>query len=490
MHEIPPPEARVDPANAASLTAQLAQIDEYEREPVPPKRVKGFKSFVGMVAGEHIAGTEFVIGPLFVLHGASASDLMLGLLFGNILATLSWVLICAPVAVRTRLTIFYQLEKISGITLVTIYNFVNGLLFCVTAAAMIGVSASAVGLLLNVPGPGLTDLYPTSVTYILIIFLIGAVIAIVATFGFDRVSKFANVFAPWMPLVFLASGIAMLPELGVTSVGDFWEAAQTKIWTGVPVEGQSKYTFWHILIFAWLCNSSMHLGLSDMTIYRYARKSSYGLASAFGMFIGHGMAWIASGILCAVALQMGDANPSPGQIAFMGAGLAGAICVVVAGWTTANPTLYRSGLAVQGIFPRQQRWKITLGVGAVATLLACSPAIVSKLDQFLGLYALLATPVGAVVLADVFLFPRLGLQRNLAVAQGLRLNWSVLLSWVLTVSICYGLYVYFQADFYFFMALPGWFIGGITYVLFALLQQRGTRNRYLMHDNLPKDPTL
>ncbi|CAN0506679.1 unnamed protein product, partial [Scytosiphon promiscuus] len=75
---------------------ELDQIEEFEREPVPKNKVKGFKSFVGMVAGEHIAGTEFVIGPLFVLHGVGATDVFLGLLLGNILATLSWTLICAP----------------------------------------------------------------------------------------------------------------------------------------------------------------------------------------------------------------------------------------------------------------------------------------------------------------------------------------------------------------------------------------------------------
>ena len=460
--------------STTSLSEQLGQINEYEREPVPETEVKGFRSFVGMVAGEHIAGTEFVIGPLFVLHGAGASDVIFGLLLGNLLATLSWTLVCAPVAVRTRTTIFYQLERISGIQLVTFYNAVNGILFCVTAAAMIGVSASAVGLLLDIDGPGIGDLYPTSLAWILIIFLIGSVIAVVSTFGFDRVSKFANIFAPWMPLVFLASGIALLPSLGVTSIGDFWEVANERIWTGVPAAGQSKYGFWHILIFSWLCNSSMHLGLADMTIYRYARRPSYGLASAFGMYIGHFMAWIASGILCAVALERGNAAPSPGEIAFLGAGLAGAICVVVAGWTTANPTLYRSGLAVQGIFPRQRRWKITLAVGAFATVLACSPVIVSKLDQFLGLYALVATPVGAVVLVDVLLFPLIGLQSNLAELRGLRLNVSVLASWVVSVAICYGLYVWFEADFYFFMAVPGWLIGGLSYLIFAYLQQRNT----------------
>ncbi len=458
--------------NKLSLAEQMAAVNEYEREPVPPKKVKGFKSFVGMVASEHIAGTEFVIGPLFVLHGAAASDVFLGLLVGNILATLSWALVCAPAAVKTRLTIFYQLEKICGAGPVAIYNFVNGLLYCVAAAAMIGVSASSIGLLMNIDAPGLTDLYTSDPLWILIIFGIGVVITVVATFGFDRVSRFANIFAPWMPLVFLASGIAMLPTLGVNNVSEFWSVAETKIWTGTPVAGATQYTFWHILIFAWLCNSAMHIGLGDMSIYRYAKKATYGLASGFGMFIGHFMAWVASGILCAVALQEGISNPSPGQIAFMGAGVAGAICVVIAGWTTANPTIYRAGLAVQGLMPRFKRWKVTVVVGVTATLLACFPAIVSKLDQFLGIYALCASPVGAIVLVDIYVFPKMGLISNVAFEKGSKFNSIFMMAWIFSIVASYILYELTNADFYFFMAIPGFIAGGAFYLALSLVFQK------------------
>ncbi|OHX63836.1 purine-cytosine permease family protein [Flammeovirga pacifica] len=463
---------------------QVESVNEYEREPVPKSEVKGFKSFVGMVSGEHIAGTEFVIGPLFVLHGAAAMDVFWGLLIGNLLATLSWVLFCAPAAVKTRTTIFYQLERISGKGIVTLYNSVNGLLFCVTASAMIGVSASAVGIMLDIKGPGLNDLYPTSPLWVGIIFAIGAVITVVATFGFDKVSKFANIFAPWMPIIFFSAGVAMLPQLGVTSISDFFTVAEEKIWTGVPIDGQTKYTFWHIMIFAWLCNSAMHLGLSDMSIYRYAKKASYGIASAFGMFIGHFMAWLASGILCAVALQMGESNPSPGQIAFMGAGYAGLLCVVIAGWTTANPTIYRSGLAVQGLFPKLKRWKITLIVGCVTTVLACSPAFVSKLDQFLGVYALCAAPIGSIVLADIFIFPKIGLISNYAEKKKSWLNYSVLLSWGLSILGSYLFYKGFDLDFYFFAAIPGWLLGFITYIITAKLIQSKADDKDVELENL------
>jgi purine-cytosine permease-like protein len=451
---------------------EAKNVNEYEREPVPKSKVKSFKDFVGLVAGEHIAGTEFIIGPLFVVHGVGAADLFLGLLLGNILATLSWALICAPVAVKIRLTIFYQLEKICGYNLVSIYNFINGLQFAGVAAAMIMVSASAIGILVGVKGPGLTSLYPDSFSWVLIIIAVGSVITIVATFGFEIVAKFSSLFAPWMPLIFLAAGLAVLPQLGVTGIGNFWEIANDKIWTGIPLEGQTKYTFWHVMIFAWLCNNAMHIGLSDMTIYRYAKKSWYGYASGFGMFIGHFMAWVASGILCALALSQGNENPTPGEIAYLGAGMAGLICVVAAGWTTANPTIYRAGLAIQALVPSMKRWKITVIVGISAIVLACFPLIVSKLDQFLGFYALVAAPVGAVVLVDIFVFPRIGLVSNLAEFAKLKFNMSVALTWIIAMAAGYGLYRYFNLDFYFFVALPGWFIGGVVYILLAYLQQK------------------
>ncbi len=342
---------------------------------------------------------------------------------------------------------------------------------------MIMVSASAIGILLGVKGPGLTSLYPDSLSWVLIIITVGSVITIVATFGFEIVAKFSSLFAPWMPLIFLAAGIAVLPQLGVTGIDNFWEIAKEKIWTGIPVEGQTKYTFWHVMIFAWLCNNAMHIGLSDMTIYRYAKKSTYGFASAFGMFIGHFMAWIASGILCVLVISQGNENPTPGEIAYLGAGIAGLICVVVAGWTTANPTIYRAGLAIQALVPSMKRCKITIIVGILSITLACFPLIVSKLDQFLGLYALVAAPVGAVVLVDIFLFPKIGLISNLAELLKLKFNLSVALTWGIAMATGYFLYNYFNSDFYFFMALPGWFTAVILYTILAYIQQKIVINK-------------
>jgi len=87
-----------------TLTQKMDALYEFDREPVAETHLRGLGSFLGVYAGEHVAGTEYIIGPLFVAHGVTAVDFFGGLLLGNILAVLSWAFLAAPIAVRTRLT--------------------------------------------------------------------------------------------------------------------------------------------------------------------------------------------------------------------------------------------------------------------------------------------------------------------------------------------------------------------------------------------------
>ncbi len=452
----------------STLTERLDALYEFDREPVTVSRLQSVGNFIGIYSGEHVAGTEFVIGPLFVVHGVSAQDLFSGLLVGNILAVLSWAFLCAPIAVRTRLTLYWQLRKICGPYLTAIYSIVNALMFCILAGAMIAVSATAVGLPFNVPMPGLDDMLPNSISWVVIVFIVGSAVTSFSILGFEKFSYFAKICSPWMILVFIASGLAVLPQLGCTSFSDFWRVASEKIWTGLPVEGQSKFTFWHVMFFAWFCNMAMHIGMADMSILRYARKWYYGFASAFGMFLGHYVAWICSGILCAAA----SGTVAPGPIAYMGAGVAGAACVVIAGWTTANPTLYRAGLALQVATPDWKRWKVTLAAGSVTTIAACFPALVMKLLDFVALYGLILMPMGAIIFTDFWIFPRLGLKRNFATLTGAKFNWPAGITWVVTLALSFLI----QLEI-FFKGLPGWFIAVVLYTLLSAVYQKSLQEK-------------
>lgn len=446
------------------------QVEEFENRPVPERAQKGPRAFWGMYAGEHAAGTEFMIGPLFLLAGVSLHNIFWGLLVGNLLAVLSWRFICAPIATRARLTLYHQLEQIAGHRLVKVYNLANGVLFCFLAGAMITVSASAVGIPFNLEMPAFDAIYPNSVSFVLIVALVGAVISLVACFGYSAVSRFANIAAPWMILVFFACGFVALKQLGVSSYDELKSIWTESIRFAQGGEVVSTMGFLEVMLFAWFCNAAMHIGMSDLSVFRYARKSSAGWASAGGMYVGHYMAWIAAAFMLAAQIKVSQsATPVPGPMAYNVVGVAGILCVVVAGWTTANPTIYRAGLAFQAMIPGSKRLTMTLIAGGVATVAAVFPAFAFKLLGFVGLYGTILAPMGAVIFADFWLSRRFGIQPQHAQHGGIGVSKPVLFAWLIPVGLAlYFITVHGVTTWYF--PLPAWLACGVLFIVFSRMR--------------------
>ncbi|MCB1124801.1 MAG: nucleoside transporter, partial [Verrucomicrobiae bacterium] len=201
--------------------------------------------------------------------------------------------------------------------------------------------------------------------------------------------------------------------------------------------------FWHVAAFAWICNLAMHGGLSDMTILRFARKYQYGYFAALGMFIGHFMAWICAGIMgagAAMLLQTTVPQLDAGAVAFQALGAAGIITVIIAGWTTSNPTIYRAGLAFQSLNPAWDRTRVTVVVGVVTTVIACFPFVFSKLMDFVGLMGLLLVPVAAVLFTEHWIFPLIGKTRYWAKYRQLTTNRAAVISWASALLIAFVLH--------------------------------------------------
>ncbi len=451
---------------------------EFEREPVPKSKLKGWGSFLGMYAGEHAAGTEFMIGPLFLTAGVSAFDLIVGLLIGNLLAVLSWRFLTAEIAVKNRLTLYFQLEKICGKKLVTGYNLANGILFCFLAGSMITVSATAVGIPFDMPMPKLTDTMPNGITWIVIVIAIGAIISLVASKGYDTVSKAANWMSPIIVLAFLACGVVALNQLNITSFSDFWN-----IWGegSAPFPGQTKFTFWHVVLWSWFANGAMHIGMSDLSVFRFAKKASAGWMTAAGMYVGHYMAWIAAALLYAVYLKSpealsflnnGQAPPvAPGPLANNAIGVFGIIAVVLAGWTTANPTIYRAGLAFQAIIPKASTFWVTIIAGTIATIAGLFPAFAMKLLGFVALYGFILAPIGAVIVFEHFFAEKFGIQKNYAEVAGIKVNKAVLFAWAISFGLFYFISIQFDV-FLSFVTLPAWLLSGILFLVFSKYSQK------------------
>jgi cytosine permease len=77
--------------------------------------------------------------------------------------------------------------------------------------------------------------------------------------------------------------------------------------------------------------------------------------------------------------------------------------------------------------------------------------------------------MGAVVFADFWIVPKLGLQRYYAESRGILFSWPGFLAWALSLGVCFALPIEL-----FFKALPGWFIAVVTFLLCSAIQQRTT----------------
>ena len=163
----------------------IAEMDD-ELLPVPEHRTHGPGHFLGLYGAEHVAATEFVIGAAFVAMGATIHDILLGLLIGNTLAVLSFWLITAPIAVKTRLSLYTYLDKNMGEKLSRFYNGANVLIFVAISAAMITVSATAVRVLFDIP-PQIYP-YPSNVAFAAIAASASVVAVVVAYYGFKVVA--------------------------------------------------------------------------------------------------------------------------------------------------------------------------------------------------------------------------------------------------------------------------------------------------------------
>ena len=119
----------------------------------------------------------------------------------------------------------------------------------------------SLGVWFNFDMPGLNDMYPNSVGWVIAVLVCGGLIAIVAAYGYNTVAKFANYASPWMVLVFLAFFFIGLRQFidatgtEVKSLSDVWTLANTSIWKGgEPLPGKIKFHIWHVMFFAWFCN--------------------------------------------------------------------------------------------------------------------------------------------------------------------------------------------------------------------------------------------
>ena len=374
------------------------------------------------------------------------------------------------------MSVYTYLSRVAGGPTTKIFNALNAFLFALISAAMITVSATGFRLILNFEAQ--EQAYPTSFAFVLLALGFGAVAVLVAAFGFNALAEFASTCAPWLVVMFAAGGLAMLPAVAETATGstvvsgwsEFVDIGADSIFTGQTPEGEAGISLIGIIGFAWAANSFAHTGLIDMSLLRYARKSWIGYMTSTGMFLGHYMAWIAAGLMGAAAATITSTSIEviePGQVAFEALGVTGLGVVVVAGWTTANANLYRSGLAAQGVFPSFSRRQATLAIGLIVLAGSAFPFIYRNYLLFVTYAGITLVPIGGILFASYWLAPRLGLTPAWARYRGVS-NTPALLTWGLSVAAA-GLTVGFGIMPTYIAFVPTFLLSVVLYVVLVRL---------------------
>ena len=461
---------------------QIAAAMPSEDRPIPSNQISGLGNFLGIYGGEHIAATEFAIGATLVTLGVKATDIFLGLIIGNILATLTYALVCAPIATDTRLTLYSYIKKVLGPYMQKIYNAVWGLASIAMAASMLTVSGSSLREIFGIKLQ--TEWYPTDIKYIIVVIILGLIVTIVAANGFNAVAKFSSICVPWMIIVFSAGFFVVIPQLvaitggaDIHSFSDFMNLMNTSVWNGQVAAGGSKLTIFHVIGFAWMCNLAYHGGLNDMAMFRYAKTWKYGFVTAYGMFVGHFFAWASAGIMGATAALMLNKSLlilDSGAITNAVLGWTGLIAVIIAGWTTANPSIYRAALSYQTIFPKMSEKKLTYIIGAVTTAIACFP-ITANVMTIVNIIVLVVPSIGAIVIAEHWILPKLGGTRYWSKFKGWKINYAGLLTWLISLGFVVIMTLTHAMHSY-FLFLPNYILALVVYLILACLM--GARDNY------------
>jgi len=95
---------------------------------------------------------------------------------------------CAPIGVRERLTVYWQIRKIAGPYLTVIYSAAFAIVLCLLAGAMVNVSTTAITRPLGIPSANFAagEYWPT-LPWVAVAVAVGVVVAVLAVLGFERI---------------------------------------------------------------------------------------------------------------------------------------------------------------------------------------------------------------------------------------------------------------------------------------------------------------
>lgn len=277
----------------------------------------------------------------------------------------------------------------------------------------------------------------------------GILMTSTALVGYKAIEKLSLVVVPLLLILLLVTLVKVVQEHPLSEVAAV--APQTPASLGMLVS---------------VVAGGMAVGAVIMPdISRYSRSSGHAVGGAVFGFLGGFPLFLILAMYLGVATGNGDFTAN--MLGFHSGlwSLFALFTIVFATWTTNDNNLYSAALALNSIFPKVHKWRVTALAGAAGTILA----MLGILSQFMNWMLVLSVsipPIGAVMAVDFFLFRRHAYDPSIE-SDLPSVRWQAFASWGFGLLI--GLLTYYKVfAFTTAPALDAIIAGSVAYVVVML----------------------
>jgi cytosine permease len=111
----------------------------------------------------------------------------------------------------------------------------------------------------------------------------------------------------------------------------------------------------------------------------------------------------------------------------------------------------------------------------VTTVIACFPFVFTKLLSFVGIMGLMLVPMGAIIVTEHWIMPKLGMTRYWSSYRKNKTNFAAVITWLASLALAFFLGQSGTLHM-FFLLIPVWVFATVTYLLLAGMM--GARETY------------
>ena len=347
-------------------------VQDFEREPVPQEKRKGWLRLSIVWMGAVIALSATVLGGSLG-SGLSMTNAVIATLIGCFLLAVVSAL-CSVVGAQTGLSTSF----VSRFSLGKYGSYAVSAIIAIALFGWFGVQVDLFGTSLHTV---LLNVFNINIHPKILVVIGGILMTTTAFFGYKAIEKLSLLAVPLLGILLVASLIRVMSGQSLGEV------------LSVPATGDPLT----IGLSVSLIIGSLAVGaIIGPDISRYAKSTKDAVISSFvGFFAGFSVVLLIAAVLAKATAQ----NDIVSILLGVGWGTGAMLILILAQWTTNDNNLYSSALGFSVIFKRTPKYILTIVAGIIGTSMAVG-GIYTHFIPFLIFLSALIPPIGGIYVAD------------------------------------------------------------------------------------------